>query len=75
MLPVKTFALKTFTLASVGLLALTHIASAEPRNLGETAMPTPTYAATANEVTVHKVQFLSGGTKVVGVLYLPATIA
>lgn len=75
MLPVKTFALKTFTLASLSLLALTTTATAEPRNLRETAMPTLNQAATANKVTVRKVQFLSGGTKVVGALYLPATIA
>lgn len=75
MLSMKTFALKTFTLASFGFLALTHAASAYPENLEETAMPTLTYAATANEVTVRKVQFLSDGTKVAGNLYLPATIA
>lgn len=76
MLSVKIFALKTFNLVSVGLLALTPVASAEPpRNLRETAMPILTHAATENKVTVRPVQFLSDGTKVVGNLYLPATIA
>lgn len=75
MLSVKTFALKTFTLASVGLLALTPAATAYPENLRETAMPTLTPAVKANKVTIRPVQFLSDGTKVAGNLYLPATIA
>lgn len=72
MLPMKTLALKTFTLATLGVLALNYAASYEQRTLAETAMPTQTQTTTVNEVTVRKVQFLSGDTKVVGNLYLPA---
>ncbi len=75
MLSLKTIALTTFTLASVGFLASPYASTIASQASGETAMPTVTNAATANEVTVRKVQFKSGDTKVVGNLYLPTNIA
>jgi fermentation-respiration switch protein FrsA (DUF1100 family) len=72
MLSVKTLALNAFILASFGFMALPH-ATATPQMLEETIMPRSSSAQAINQVTVRKVQFLSGDTKVVGNLYIPAS--
>jgi hypothetical protein len=50
MLSLKTIALTTFTLASVGFLASPYASTIASQASGETAMPTVTNAATAKEV-------------------------
>ena len=73
MLSLKTIALTTLTLASVGFLTSPHLISLASQASGETARPTLSKETTVNEVSVRKVQFNSGDTNVVGNLYLPAT--
>ncbi|MBE9104208.1 alpha/beta hydrolase [Nostoc cf. edaphicum LEGE 07299] len=74
MLAMKKFANKTLTLTSLGLLFLSHTATAELQNIEAKSMPTQSQTIATNNITVRKVQFLSQGTKVVGNLYLPANI-
>ncbi|MBD2022674.1 alpha/beta hydrolase [Leptolyngbya sp. FACHB-36] len=69
----KKIVLKTITLASFGVLAIASLASAEFRPQEAKTMPTLERTANAaKEVTVRKVQFLSGDASVIGNLYLPA---